>query len=210
MKKINLFLTIVLLFCASAPHTPAQNLYELRVESDAPVEVFLNGTQVCNPVQSCMIANLRRGSYLLEVFSIVRDFYNVEPKLIYSENIYFSGREIKDVFVSSGIADDEAYVNTPSPGMDNETFDRLYNQLKSTPFESERRAIIDAAVAHLWFYTGQVEKILKEYTFDSEKLPLLKKMYPAIVDKDRSFMLLDLFTFSSSKEELTNFMNNFE
>ena len=62
-----ILLSLFLLLPAS--NAVAQRLNGIRVESYTPIEVFVDGVKVCNRVNSCMIANLRRGTYFVEVFS---------------------------------------------------------------------------------------------------------------------------------------------
>ena len=62
-------LLLSLLLLVPANDVSAQGLNGIRVESNTPIEVFVDGVKVCNMVNSCMVANLRRGTYLIEVFA---------------------------------------------------------------------------------------------------------------------------------------------
>ncbi len=69
MKKTIAIFFFGILFSLFVQGVSAQELNGIRVESNVPVEVFVNGAKVCNPVQSCMITNLISGDYLVEVFA---------------------------------------------------------------------------------------------------------------------------------------------
>lgn len=214
MKRIITLFSIAILFLTVSQTVSAQLLRGIRVESNVPVEVYIDGEKACNPVYSCLIANLRRGQYLIEVFSASAYSRDVAPGLLFSEQVYYSGRELKDIFVSSAEHIDEDFPEDFDPNfrppMSDSAFSEFFGKMKNCAFDSDRKAIIEMAVPHASFYTDQVERLAKLYTFDSERLWLLKKTYPSVVDKERAFVLLDLLTFSSSKDEFKRFIQSVE
>lgn len=214
MKRITTLFSIAILFLSISQSVSAQQLRGIRVESNAPIEVFIDGEKACNPVYSCLIANLRRGQYLIEVFSASPYSRDIAPELLFSERVFYSGRELKDIFVSSGEHVDEDFVEDFDPHfrppMNEASFNEFFGKVKNCAFDSDRKAIIEMAVPHATFYTAQVERLAKLYSFDSERLWLLKKIYPSVIDKERTFVLLDLLTFSSSKDELKRFIQSVE
>ncbi len=210
MKKTIAIFLFGILFSLFVQGVSAQELNGIRVESNAPVEVFVNGAKVCNPVHSCMITNLISGDYLVEVFAARLDAGYSSSKLLFRETIYYSGDRLKDIFVDSG----EDYPRDFRPDfrrtMDEETFDDFLRKIEKAPFDKEKISMIELAIPHSWFYTYQVEELARLFTFDSERLWLLKKMYPSVIDKERTFVLLDLLSFSSSKNELKQYIRGID
>lgn len=91
-------------------------------------------------------------------------------------------------------------------GDERQLFNQFMSSLKKQPFESDRNALLDNALISSYFTTDQCIRLLEFYTFDSEKKPFLKKIYPRIADKANFFRALDKLTFSSDKEEVNQFI----
>jgi len=206
MKHLSTILVSLLLLIAFN-NVNAQNINGIRIECDTPVEVFINGMKVCNPVQSCMIANLGSGTYHIEAYTA--DY--ITRELLFSKNVRYSGYGIKEIILDGirHIGGNNGMIIIQN-AMDEHTFSAFLNSLDKAIFDSDKKSLIESAVKHSQFYTSQVITICKEhYNFDSDRLWLLKTMYPAIIDKEKSFMLQDLLTFSSSKQELEKYINNY-
>lgn len=207
MKKNLVVLVLLTLFASGLQ---AQRFRGIRVESNAPVEVYLDGVRMCSPVHSCMITNLRRGAYLLEAFLVMPDRGRRLSKLVFKEEVFYSGTDIKDIFIQTDNAWEIPYPPGDVAPMDDHTFDQLLSQINQASFDSDKKRIIEMAVSNSLFYTRQVHRLAQTYSFDSEKLWLLKLMYPVIVDRERAFLLQDVFSFSSSKKEFVRFAEEFD
>ena len=51
---------------------------------------------------------------------------------------------------------------------------------------------------------------MKFYTFDNERLKIMKMMYPNIVDKEAFFTVIGILTFSSNKTKMNDFIKEYE
>lgn len=177
----------------------------ILVESNAPVEVFINGQRISSPTYSCMVANLRRGNYLVEVYaaSTMGGPYS-SPRLIFRDRVNYTGNDTRVLRLN---AEQPAYGAGVQPmPMDASTFSRLLGRVRNANFESERLSIIDLALTNALFTTDQARQLALTTTFESERLTILKRMYPNIVDKERVFLLEDVFQFSSNREEFIRFV----
>ncbi len=208
MKKNLAVLSLLLTLFAGG--LQAQRFRGIRVESNAPVEVYLDGMRVCSPVHSCMITNLRRGTYLLEAFLVMPDRNHMLSKLVFKEEVFFSGADVKDIFIQTDNTWEIPYPPGDLVPMDDHTFDELLSQINQTSFDSDKKRLIEMAVSKSLFHTRQVRRLAQVYSFDSEKLWLLKLMYPVIIDRERAFLLQDVFSFSSSKKEFVRFTEEFD
>lgn len=207
MKKL-LFILITLLYTAS--FVKATDIKGIRVESDGyPILVYLDGAQMCSPVYSCFIANLRAGSYRVEVYNARSN------QRVYLENIYYNGFRIEEINIENQPGHnrrpghDRDEYSKRNRVMDEKEFDKFYNSIVSATFDSEKNSLIDLGLAGNDFTTGQVARLVGLYTFDKDKLPLLKKFYRNTVDKANYYSLLEKLDFLSSKNELKEFILNF-
>jgi hypothetical protein len=203
-------LLLSLLLLVPANNASAQGLNGIRVESNTPIEVFVDGVKVCNMVNSCMVANLRRGTYLIEVFAAPSGGYG-SPQIVFSENVRYSGVGIRDIFVGGGNSHGgNIYVPGMLRPMDDRTFDEFLARIKAAKFDSDKKDIIEMATRSNMFFTAQVKALCETYKFDSERLWLLKQMYPSIIDRERAFLLTDLLSFSNSKEEFRKYTESID
>jgi len=65
----------------------------------------------------------------------------------------------------------------------------------------------DAVKAKKCFKALQIKELISLFTFESDKLALAKFAYDFCIDKDNYFTVNDGFEFSTSKEELSKFIN---
>ena len=88
-------------------------------------------------------------------------------------------------------------------------FKTFYNNLKKEPFEDDRMALLNTALANSDFTSAQCLQVTKLYTFDDDRMAIMKKMYPRIVDKEAFFTVIATLTFSSNKDEMNKFVQNY-
>lgn len=188
----------------------AQSLNAIRIESNAPIEVFVDGKKACDVGYSCTIQDLPWGNYLIEVFAVSSVKGRDISKLIYRESVLYMGIGVKDIFVRADNVNGGLYPPDYDIPIDDRTFAELLTAIDNTSFDSDKKRLIEMAAANSLFTTGQVRILAETYSFDSEKLWLLKLMYPLIVDRDRAFLLQDILSFSSSKEEFVKFAADFD
>jgi hypothetical protein len=92
----------------------------------------------------------------------------------------------------------------PNPGgypMSDSDFSVFVSKVQGQTFDSDKITFIQTAVRSNWFTVAQITQIIKIFNFDDKKLDVLSSMYPKCTDKNNGYLVLDLFTFSSSKEK---------
>ena len=72
--------------------------------------------------------------------------------------------------------------------------DRFFDSVKNEPFEKDRMGLITTALANSDFTSEQCLQLVKFYTFDNERLKIMKMMYPNIVDKEAFFTVIGTLT----------------
>jgi hypothetical protein len=86
-------------------------------------------------------------------------------------------------------------------------FEQLIQQVRKTSFETTKVNVADQALKADKISVNQMKNLLNEFAFESTKLKFAKDNYKRVTDKNNYFMLNDVFTFESSKDELTNFLS---
>ena len=59
------------------------------------------------------------------------------------------------------------------------------------------------------FSTTQIISLMKEMSFDDQKLVLAKEAYPYCIDQENYYKVADAFTFSSNSWKLKDFVKNY-
>lgn len=212
---------IVMSFCIllAVVSLKAQPVSGIRIDGgNTPILVYLEGKQMSLPATSCFIANLKRGDYKVEVYATrsTRPGERVwKGKKLYGERIYFSGNGVKDIFVEDR---SNGNVRPGRPGHDDRRsyrvmsdplFKTFYNKMKSESFSKNRLKMIEAALVNSDFTSAQGAKLVRLFDFDKDRMEAMKMMYPQVVDKESFFLVIDVLTYSSSKEKMNEFVKNY-
>lgn len=91
-------------------------------------------------------------------------------------------------------------------GMDPRDFEEAVIMLSKETFEDTRLATAKQVVANNPMTVNQITQICKLFTFESNKLELAKFAYPYCIEKNKYYMLNEVFTYDSSKKELDEYL----
>lgn len=214
---------IIISFCIlfAALSLQAQSVSGIRIDGgNTPILVYLGGNQICLPTTTCFIANLNPGHYTVEVFAtrFTRAGERVwKGEKLYKDLVYFDGRGVTEIWVDGR---DNMRPERPSrpeqgehrPGygynrvMNDQLFQTFYKEMKNEPFKDDRMKLLNAALAGSDFTSAQCLQLTKLYTFDDDRMEIMKIMYPRIVDKEAFFTVINTLTFGSSKEKMKDFI----
>ena len=214
---------IIISFCIlfAALSLQAQSVNGIRIDGgNTPILVYLGGNQICLPTTTCFIANLNPGHYTVEVFAtrFTRAGERVwKGEKLYKDLVYFDGRGVTEICVDGR---DNMRPERPSrpeqgehrPGygynrvMNDQLFQTFYKEMKNEPFKDDRMKLLNAALAGSDFTSAQCLQLTKLYTFDDDRMEIMKIMYPRIVDKEAFFTVINTLTFGSSKEKMKDFI----
>ena len=214
---------IIISFCIlfAALSLQAQSVNGIRIDGgNTPILVYLGGNQICLPSTTCFIANLNPGHYTVEVFAtrFTRAGERVwKGEKLYKDLVYFDGRGVTEIWVDGR---DNMRPERPSrpeqgehrPGygynrvMNDQLFQTFYKEMKNEPFKDDRMKLLNAALAGSDFTSAQCLQLTKLYTFDDDRMEIMKIMYPRIVDKEAFFTVINTLTFGSSKEKMKDFI----
>ena len=214
---------IIISFCIlfAALSLQAQSVNGIRIDGgNTPILVYLGGNQICLPTTTCFIANLNPGHYTVEVFAtrFPRAGERVwKGEKLYKDLVYFDGRGVTEIWVDGRDNMRPERPGRPEQGehrpgygynrvMNDQLFQTFYKEMKNEPFKDDRMKLLNAALAGSDFTSAQCLQLTKLYTFDDDRMEIMKIMYPRIVDKEAFFTVINTLTFSSSKEKMKDFI----
>jgi len=91
-----------------------------------------------------------------------------------------------------------ATVNKPSE----KTFETLLDGVKNKPFDNSKLELIQGTLSKASISCEQLSKLLVSFSFDKEKINLVKWAYPKLIDPVNIAIVIDQFTFEGSKREV--------
>lgn len=94
-----------------------------------------------------------------------------------------------------------------SYGMNQQSFQILKRTIGNESFDDNKKEQVLTAVRHGRISAQQMTTLLREFTFDSNRLETAKAVIPYISDKRNYWMAGETFTFSSNKKEFLSALN---
>jgi hypothetical protein len=92
--------------------------------------------------------------------------------------------------------------------MDNQDFQQFFSAMKKDAwFDDKKIAFIKAQGRHAMFTSKQISTLVKDLSFDKNKIALAKLLFPKCVDKQKYFMVGDALDFKSSRKELMDYIS---
>ena len=85
----------------------------------------------------------------------------------------------------------------------------MKQSLRNERFENTRVTIARQMFNEHAFTAQQVKELLQEFSFENNKLDLAKYAYRNTTDRNNYYVVMDVFSFNSSKQELSNYMSNY-
>lgn len=89
--------------------------------------------------------------------------------------------------------------------MSESEFIEFYNSLKSG-FSSDRLK----KIKEVSLTSAQCKALVDIFSFTSEKIEAIKVMYPGVVDKRNYYMVIDKLSFSSEKDQVRSYIEQYE
>ena len=96
------------------------------------------------------------------------------------------------------------YVNV----MNGREFEVLKESLRKEWFEANRLISVRFIIDKNNFTTQQVKELMLLFTFEKNRLEIARYAYSKTVDKKNYYLVNEVLTFSSSKDELARFIRN--
>lgn len=101
------------------------------------------------------------------------------------------------------------YINTNRPNspndkivaMDNSAFETLYSSVTKKPFKDDKLELMKVGLSDRYLTCSQCLKLMSIFTFDDEKLNVIRIVGSRITDKENSAKIVDSLSFMSSQTE---------
>jgi hypothetical protein len=86
-------------------------------------------------------------------------------------------------------------------------FDNLKRAVEHETFSDDKLRVANAAAKNKRMKVSQIKEIARLFTFSSEKLEFTKAAYANCVDKSNYYEVMEVFTFSSDKRALQEYVD---
>jgi Domain of unknown function (DUF4476) len=105
--------------------------------------------------------------------------------------------------------DDHGYNdNSFNRAMSDFEFSRVLGLIEKEWSENNKMKSATQIISTNYFTTAQVKQMLQMFSLENNKLDLAEQAYSKTVDQKNYFMVSDVFSFSSSKEELARYIRS--
>lgn len=237
MKKIFTFLAAALVTVTSFAAGRPTGRITINDMSKRQLIIEVDGRRYTDNNRAIVLDKLQPGNHTVQVFSRQRytDWRGIfdrngRKQVIYNSTVFVKpGTHILISIDRNGRVDvdeqrirdnrredwydrdngrDDRFDPTRS-AMDPQSFDMLKRALNRESFEKSRLAIAKQTIDRNNFTSAQVREMALLFAFEDSKLDLTKYAYGRTVDKNNYFQVYNVFSFSSSKEELADYIKRF-
>lgn len=91
-------------------------------------------------------------------------------------------------------------------GMASGDFELLKSTINGKTFDSDKLSVLKMAMLNNHFTANQVTQLVSLFDFESNKVAVAKALYGRVVDKGNYYLVNNAFNFSSSSEELSDYI----
>ncbi len=235
MKKMFTLLTAI---CIAAAVSAGSNQTRLSIStmSATPISVVIDGQRIQQTENIINIGYLNPGMHTVQIYRMNRNrngWGNSNPRnlgvLIYNVNLTIRNGMHVDIIINrfGRVFVDEQPIdgrddnwnnnngwwngqqNGWSCTMDNQRFQQLKTAVENESFDENRLNLIKSVLPNNSISSTQVRELMQLMSFERNKLELAKFAYRYTFDRGSYFIVNDVFSFSSSKTELSNYIMNY-
>lgn len=176
------------------------------------LEVDVDGTLYQTTNHAMTIQNMRSGFHNVAVYLVE----SYEKKLIYDKEIELKDGVHFDITINrfgTAMMDErrlepvDSYMDIQP--MSDYDFQQAKKAIRDEWFDEGREVIARQIIDLNFLTTKQVKEILNFFTFDKKRLSIAKYAYAKCVDKQNYYQVNSVLTYSSSKTELAEYINDF-
>jgi hypothetical protein len=237
MTRFLLIVLSVLSMLPEAVAQRARSVVQVRLSDGRPLSVVVNGRDYDRRGSSITIGDLPRGKHRIQVFAMrgrrmqtpelvytgrirvdegTTTLMTVDPVRhsarfqVQDDDSPWSQDE-DDRYQSRRDDDDDynrgGYRNGRSKWFSDADLEDLRRRAADRITDGDKLQLIRSAIAGRRYSTAQVRAMAGMLSFESSKLDLAKSAYGGVSDPRDYWKLEDIFTFDSSKQELTDYIN---
>jgi len=166
-----------------------------------PISIYENGFLMYRTT-----LNVRNNSRLVLDFFTDEGLYLLDSYPL--QNGYYGFNDWNDIWNNPyGNSGNMGNINYPNV-MDNQTFQQFLSTMKQDAwFDDKKITFINQQGRHAMFTSEQISVLVKDLSFDKNKIALAKSLFSKCVDKQKYFVVGDAFDFESSRRDLMDFVS---
>lgn len=167
------------------------------------------GNQSFNVNHTLSLENLHSGFYPVTIYEM-RGRYK---RIVYSGGINLASEATTFAFYENRnfqVSEVIPYYIEAFPeieAINSEEFVRFKQSVSNEWFDSSRLELMEMNLQFHYFTAHQISELMDELTFDSYKLQFAKAAFTRVIDPENYFLVREKLGYSSSKTELTNYIN---
>jgi len=168
-----------------------------------PISIYENGFLMYRTT-----LNVRNNSRLVLDFFTNEGLYLLDSYPL--QNGYYGFNNWNDIWNNPyGNSGNIGNINYPNV-MDNQTFQQFFSKMKEDAWFDDKKIIfINQQGRHAMFTSEQISVLVKDLSFDKNKIALAKSLFSKCVDKQKYFVVGDALDFESSRRDLMDFVSNY-
>lgn len=207
-----LFISLMCVYQLRAQHSELT----VKTQNNQSFRAFINNQPVVNTGNVQVIHNLAPGRHHVRMISNPQ--YNgaafVLPTLLYDGYVDVPvNTRMTAVVIIPGfiqiILQEPLFGGIYQPmGMQPADFEMLKQTIRNQSFDSSRLSVAKQATSMNYLNSRQVFELMELLTFESSKLEFAKHAYNRTVDRNNYYVVNNAFTYSSSVDELTRYLQN--
>ncbi|MFL9833038.1 DUF4476 domain-containing protein [Chryseobacterium terrae] len=166
-----------------------------------PISIYENGFLLYRTT-----LNVRNNSRLVLDFFTNEGLYLLDSYSL--QNGYYGFNNWNDVWNNPyGNSGNSGIINYPNV-MDNQSFREFMSRMKKDAWFDDKKIIfINQQGRHAMFTSEQISILVKDLSFDKNKIALAKSLFSKCVDKQKYFVVGDALDFESSRRDLMDFIS---
>jgi len=166
-----------------------------------PISIYENGFLMYRTT-----LNVRNNSRLVLDFFTDEGLYLLDSYQL--QNGYYGFNNWNDIWNNPyGNSGNMGNINYPN-GMDTQTFQQFLSKMKEDAWFDDKKIIfINQQGRHAMFTSEQISVLVKDLSFDKNKIALAKSLFSKCVDKQKYFVVGDALDFESSRRDLMDFVS---
>lgn len=168
-----------------------------------PISIYDNGYLIYRTT-----LNVRNNSRLVLDFFTNEGLYLLDSYPL--QNGYYGFENWNDLWNNPyGNSGNNGNINDPNV-MDGQTFQQFISAMKKDAwFDDKKIAFINQQGRHAMFTSEQISILVKDLSFDKNRVILAKSLFSKCVDKQKYFIVGDSFDFESSRRDLMDFISKY-
>lgn len=194
----------------------------IRIPEGGRYRIIINEQEIESSTGMFRFFDLEEGSHTLSIleddFTIYRTRINLRNnhRLVFDFFYYDGLFLLEDINLNniSGLDKrgnrDRNYLSPYGKSvMSSNDFSQFFSHFKKQSFDKEKLETFRMQNLSTAFSTAQIISLMKEMSFDDQKLVLAKEAYPYCIDQENYYKVADAFTFSSNSWKLKDFVKNY-